>query len=317
MSKLSSLPPDVASTLRLLATGRSPRDVAQALAIEPDAVRERALVGADLLAGPKAEALAESERKRVLAFLFSEAEAEPLLDSSPAARDYAEAVRAGIDGEASVTSTPAAKPSPSPPTPAVPSTSKPPQQHSGASIPSKTPQPGPASAAPVPAGSNGNERTRGLILIGCLGVVVTAVVIAIISPWGNSSSTDVKSSPTTTAASSKWVVRDRFTLKAVDGGTGKALAGVETKGETAALLIAGNGMIPKSTIGIWLTGKGSSGLVGFQVVNSKGQFSAVGALPKNLQSADTLIVTRETAKPGQAVPKTPGPVLLSSPFTLS
>ncbi len=293
MSKLSSLPPDVASTLRLLATGRSPRDVAQALAIEPDAVRERALEGADLLAGSKAEALAEGERKRILAFLFSEADSEPLLDSSPAARDYAEAVRAGIAGGASV-----------PPTAA------------------KTPKPSKASAAPVTAesagkDSAGKERTRGLILIGCLGVVVVAIVIAIVSPWGNKSATDAKSVATTTAASTKWVVRDRFTLKAVDGGSGKALAGVETKGEAAALLIAGNGMTPKSTIGIWLTGKGTSGLVGFQVVNSKGQFSAVGSLPKNVQTADTLIVTSETAKPGQAAPKSPGPVLLSSPFTLS
>jgi hypothetical protein len=146
---------------------------------------------------------------------------------------------------------------------------------------------------------------------------VIAIVIAIVSPWGNKSVTDAKSAATTTAASTKWVVRDRFTLKAVDGGSGKALAGVETKGEAAALLIAGNGMTPKSTIGIWLTGKGTSGLVGFQVVNSKGQFSAVGSLPKNVQSAVTLIVTSETARPGQASPKSPGPVLLSSPFTLS
>jgi hypothetical protein len=106
-------------------------------------------------------------------------------------------------------------------------------------------------------------------------------------------------------------------LKSVDGSSGKALAGVETKGEASALLIAGNGLNPDTTVGIWLVGGNSAGLIGFQNVNSKGQFSAVGPLPKNLQKADTLVVTRETVKQGQSVPKTPGSVILSSPFSLS
>jgi hypothetical protein len=107
----------------------------------------------------------------------------------------------------------------------------------------------------------------------------------------------------------------RFTLKPVGAETGKALAGIEVKGSEAKLLIAGNGLDSSSTVGIWLVGGGTSGLVGFQIVNAKGQFSAVGPLPANVDSADTLVVTSETARPGQEAPDHPGRVLLSSPFS--
>lgn len=75
-------------------------------------------------------------------------------------------------------------------------------------------------------------------------------------------------------------------------------------------------MKPSGVVGIWLTGGPSPLLVGFQKVSGKGEFSAIGALPTAAGSADRLIVTAEAVKPGQKPPASPGPVLLTSPFSL-
>ena len=310
MSNLANLPADEASTLRLLAGGKNPSDVAEALAIDLNAVMARAQRGADSLAGPLSRDLAESERARVVSALFGLSADEPLLTSSPAAQAYASAVEEALGIR---------KPAPAE-TPTEVFT--PVRAQSPKPVAAK-PSPRPATTVPSaknePKSERSPERTRGIILLSCLAVVIVGIVIALVAPGGESTkkAADQTASTTTPTQNGGWQIRNRFTLKAVDGGSGKALAGIETKGEASALLIAGNGLAPSSTVGIWLLGGSSAGLIGFQTVNSKGQFSAVGPLPKNLQSADTLAVTRETVKPGEKAPTTPGPVVLSSPFSLS
>jgi hypothetical protein len=300
MTDLSNLPSDEASTLRLLASGKTAADVADLLSLDVEAVKGRALLGADKLAPEESAKLAESERSRVLSVLFGETAADPLLKSSPAAQDYFSAIQQGLGITAIETQSIG--------TPA------PPKQEPKA--PSKTE----ARSNGLGEPKQGADRGRGRLLLALAGLAVVGVVAVIVISGGGSDSKPSRSASATTTSQSAtdgWTIRNRFTLKAVDGGSGKALAGVETKGEASALLIAGNGLTPSTTVGIWLVGGGSTGLIGFQNVNAKGQFSAVGPLPKNLQKADTVVVTRETVKQGQAVPKTPGPVILSSPFSLS
>jgi len=308
MTDLSSLPPDEASALKLLAAGNSPELVADALSIEPSAVLERALRAADQLAASESVHLAESERLRVLGVVIGTSASDPLIKSSPAAAAYQRAVNAGLGVSSKTQKTSefaTASPTPEPTEPV-------PTAKAEAVEPRELQEPATASI-PNP------DRRRGMVLLSCLGAVIVATALAIVSPWGDTKKQSMAGSGTTTtqSATDGWQIRNRFTLKAVDGGTGKALAGVETKGQSAALLVAGNGLPPKSTIGIWLIGGGKSGLVGFQTVNAKGQFSAVGPLPQSVQSADTLVVTSETAKPGQKAPSKPGPVILSSPFSLT
>ncbi len=314
MTKLNQLPADQASTLKLLASGKTPQDVAEALAVGLDAVITRAVDGADVLAGDSADSLARSERERVLQSIFGNGLEDPLLKSSPAAMEYANAVRTelGMDtprppvtGAQKSVVAPVLQPPPS-------------KAASGPNPPALNESKKPATSR-EPAESPSVDRRRGIILIACLGIVIVGIIVALVTPGDDSKESTSASSPATTssAANGGWQIRSRFTLKPVDGGSGKALAGIETKGEASALLIAGNGMTPKTTVGIWLVGGKTAGLVGFQTVNAKGQFSAVGPLPKNLQTADTLVVTSETVKPGQKVPTSPGPVILSSPFSLS
>jgi len=300
MTDISDLPSDEASTLRLLCSGRKAADVAELLALNVEDVRRRALSGADAMAPKEAAALAESERSRILAVLFGEAVEDPLLSTSPAAQAYAETLQHKlalnlIETKPNLGDVSAAE--------AAPQASR------------KT-----AKADPVITQQGAPNRKRGRLLLavgGLLAVVVIAGTVISSNGGDNRPAGSGPKSPSTQSAAGGWTVRNRFTLKAVDGSAAKALAGVETKGEASALLIAGNGLNAKTTVGIWLTGGGSSGLIGFQNVNAKGQFSAVGPFPKNLQTADTIVVTLETVRQGQPVPKTPGPVILSSPFSLS
>ena len=164
---------------------------------------------------------------------------------------------------------------------------------------------------------------KGSILLGGLAAILIGIVLIAWQPWddGGSSAKTGTTAPTTTQAArqnagSGWTVRSRYTLKPVPGASGKAIAGIETKANQAALLIAGAGLPGSSTVGIWFQGPTGSGLVGFQKVDAKGQFTAIGPLPAIVTKANRIIVTRETAPVGSAAPKQPGPVLLTAPFKL-
>ncbi|MCX6387251.1 MAG: hypothetical protein NTX07_00810 [Solirubrobacterales bacterium] len=276
---------------------------------------QTALKAADSLGGSSADALTESERLRVLDVLLGIKESDPLMAGSPSAAEYGARVRAALPGAQERTEQPSnAAPSPT-------SAPAPPSKTAVASLPAIPPvNVSPPSRESISATSD--SRSRGLALIAGLGAVVLLVILLLWQPWsGNDQSIPGSTSAaTTTTQTTKpgskgangWTVKAKFELKPTAGGSGKALAGVETKGSSAALLIAGNGMRASSTVGIWLTGPGGPGLVGFQKVNAKGQFSAIGQLPKNALTATQIIVTQETASPGAKVPTQPGPALLSA-----
>ena len=324
MDPLSQLPPDQASALRLLAGGRSYTDVADLLGLTEQDVIQTALKGADILGGSSADALTESERLRVLNVLLGIKDSDPLMAGSPSAAEYGGLVSAALPGtkvrnevRSEAAHKPSQVPTPSAKTavtslPAIP-TSK---RSAQASTPSRESSP-----------TNPESRPRGVALIAGLGAVAVGVILVVWHPWsgsdqstrGSTSAATTTTTPQSTKPGSKgangWTVKSKFELKPTTGGSGKALAGVETKGSSAALLIAGNGMRASSTVGIWLTGPGGPGLVGFQKVNAKGQFSAIGQLPKNALTATQIIVTQETTSPGAKVPTQPGPALLSANFS--
>ena len=199
----------------------------------------------------------------------------------------------------------------------------------GCQIAPTKPPPGPEAKALSPVNlesglSEPSQRRRRHVLVAGLVVVGLALVISAYllgssgteyPPRRAASTVKTDGNKAKSASAGGWKVTERLTLKPVGGETGKALAGISVKGAQTSLLIVGNGLDPSSTVGIWLVGGGKSGLVGFQNVNAKGQFSAVGPLPSNVESADTLVVTSETVQAGQAVPSSPGRVLLSSPFS--
>ena len=318
MDPLIQLPPDQASALRLLSGGRSYSDVADLLGLTEQDVIQTALKGADSLGGSSAEALTESERLRVLDVLLGIKEGDPLLAGSPSAAEYGARVSQALPGTQLLTEQPSeAGPKPT----SVPA----PGAKAAVASPPAIP---PVKVSPPSRESNSatsGSRSRGVTLLAGLGAVVILVILLLWQPWsGNDQSTPSSTSAaTTTTQNTKpgskgangWTVKSKFELKPTAGGSGKALAGVETKGSSAALLIAGNGMSASSTVGIWLTGPGGPALVGFQKVNAKGQFSAIGQLPKNALTATQIIVTQETTSPGAKVPTQPGPALLSANFS--
>lgn len=308
MKTLDSLPADQASALRLLTGGKTYRAVADLLGLTAESVASTALAGLDSLAPDEAKSLTEMERSRVADVVLGQTGSDPLIQGSPAAGAYAARIRAAMGVQAATASTES-----TPPTKVMPAASKPPAPAS-----SKAP------VAPKPAGLTAatGDRRRGMFLLA--GVTTAAVGIALLvsSPWdaSNPSSTSSAASTTSTAATPAgggWTIRDRFTLKPVAGGSGQALAGLGTKSNSAAILIAGNGLQAGSTIGIWLTGQGKAGLIGLGKVDAKGQFSGIGPLPKNVATATELVVTQEQATTGKKIPSAPGSVLLKSPFKVS
>jgi len=310
MQTLSSLPADQASALRLLSGGTTYRAVADLLGLTEDSVASTALTGLDALAPQEAKALTEMERRRVADVVLGQSGSDPLIQGSPAAGAYAARLRAALGSGLTAESTQT-----EPPTKVIPLSSKPPIS----SPPAASKDPKNSGTVPMP-----EHRRRGLLLL--MGVAAVAVVVAIVintssggSDQASMSSSAVTTTTTTNAASASggWTIRDRFTLKPVAGGSGQALAGLGTKTNSAAILIAGNGLQAGSTIGIWLTGPSSSGLIGLGKVDTKGQFSGIGPIPKNVASATEIVVTQEQATTAKKVPASPGPVLLKAAFKVS
>ncbi len=312
---MSKLPADEAATLRLLASGKTPADVADALAIDTAAVKARALSGSDHLAGDAAAALAEGERIRVLDVVFGEVASDPLLDSSPAARTYANRVTEALNlktrDEGSKSEQPTVV------APRITPTAQPERQTASVAKtkPADQTKPQPRQQ---PAGA---DRKRGLILLACAGVILVAIAVSLIAPWGGSDNKQAVGSSTSTsttpATNNGWTIRAVFKLKSVDGSQSGAQAGLETKDGQSQIVIVGLGLPPGALVGVWLTGSGTNGLIGVQKVGKDGRFGGIGPLPSNGQNANRIIVTREAGTPGQKAPTKPGPTLLTSPFSLS
>ncbi len=103
MSRLDTLPPDLRASLALL-VGQHKRygEIAALLRVEERAVHDRAHAALALLAPRQARALSAAQREQVGEYLLGQADAQAqsatlaLLDSSPAAREWAQALAAEL-----------------------------------------------------------------------------------------------------------------------------------------------------------------------------------------------------------------------------
>lgn len=326
MSPFEDLPSDQRAALRLALSGRNYSEIADALAISSESVAALAREAVTALAGASANALTTAEQARVADWITGAAADEPLVESSPAGRAIVEGVHSqlvGIEGIdlRSLPSEPSSGPAPAP--------AKNWEQTRPAKPAVTTATPSAPKVAPSSSASEGAPNGKGgYLLIGAAIVAIGFGGLAIAGVFNGSDSTTTskpaQTKPTTNSGSqqnsgttqSGWKLTRRFTLTPVAGSAGAGIGGLETKDGQQALLIAGTRMKPSTVVGIWLTGGPSPVLVGFQKVSAKGEFSAIGAVPKGAESADRLIVTSERTKPGQKPPAAPGQVLLTSPFSL-
>ena len=310
------------AALRLVVAGRSYEDVASALAINETAVRELARNAIDSFSGAAATNLTESERGRITDWLLAQSSDEPLVQASPAARGYAEAAISAALTRHSIAlrQLPDTKPASAKQfvvAPAANQTQSQPVARAAQGVADTTAEPAPAKRA-------------GIALLGLAAAALLVGVLAVAGVFSSSESNKPTASSTLSSTTptkqqqgpakdpqlAGWTLSKRFDLIPVTGSSGRGIAGLETKGQQHALLVAGTGLPAGSVVGIWVTGGPAPGLVGFQRVTSKGEFSAVGAVPASAAQADRLIVTEERISKASPPPTAPGRVLLSSPFRL-
>ena len=339
MSNLDLLPAAQLASLRLIVSGRSYSEVADALSIDAESVADNARLAVSTLAGSAAEPLAQAERGRIADWLLGQVESEPLVEGSPSARAFASAASgelASLEGARlpalpeplALTAEPDGPRTRPTKSFARPGTGKTTSESSAAKPEASDTD---ESESAQDGGQTPEISRRGGIAV--LGAAAAALLIGGLALGGvfdggdeASTPTSVASTtPTTTAPSGAaatpdgkggWTLRKRFTLKPVAGGKALGVAGLESKGTQNAMLVAGTGLPPNTTVGIWLTGSAAPALVGFQKVSSKGQFTAVAPVPKSAPQANRVIVTSESVKPGQPVPKVPGAAILASPFSI-
>ncbi len=293
------------AALRLVAGGRSYSQVAADLAIDESAVRQSARTAIDAFAGASVRNLTESERSRIADWLLAQTDDEPLVVTSPAAREYAMNATAAAHAQQGVelNSLPL----------------------SGVTSPKEF-----AVSSPVAKATPRRGNRAGITLLALGTAAILIVVLAasgVFSSTSEQQATSTASLPLTSTSTQAqqtpsdgqlagWKLSKRFDLVPVTGASGRGIAGLETKGKQSALLVAGTGLKPGIAVGIWVTGGAAPGLVGFQRVTAKGEFTAVGAVPAGAPSADRLIVTEEQISKNAPPPTSPGRVLLSSPFGL-
>jgi hypothetical protein len=338
---LQELPPDLRATLSLLlGQHKGYREIAALLGIEEHAVHDRAHAALGLLAPRQARELSTAQREQVGEYLLGQAPpaeqsaAVAYLQSSAAARAWAQALADELAPLSSIE------------LPAIPTA-------------------GPAPAAPeTPIARNGeadggvaraSEATRGpssrrggAILLGGLALVVVVAVALIVgldggsSPssatssttpgaageTGGSTATTTSSNPSTTSStpakstkSGKSANEPRLTatlpLDPPDT-TSKALGLVEViaEGHEHAFILAAEHLPPTNGFhyAAWLynTPTDAYFLGGGTTVGSKGTLKAAQALPSNAAHYATIILTEEH----EEKPKQPGPIVLSGPFRL-
>ena len=323
VSPEQKIPAEQVSALRLVAGGRSYADVAEALSLDRADVVDLVHAASEALTAGDGANLTSGERVRVIDWLVGQSQTEVLVEQSPAARAYAATASSTLAAELDVqlrTLPDLAEPQ----VPARPTKTFEPPAH-GASVHSS----GPAGAS----SQLGSSRKGGLALLATAAAGITLAALYLFGAFDGSNSTtrptstssETATAPNGDGSSTKspnlnglagWKLENRFYLSPVAGGKGAGLAGLESKDGQRALLAAGTRMVPSGIVGIWLTGGPKPLLIGFQRVSAKGEFSAIGAVPKGASQADRLIVTSEQLSQSRPVPSSPGRVLLTSPFKL-
>jgi hypothetical protein len=313
MAALDALPPDQRAVLQLvLRQGRSLDDLAGLLSISPDAVRDRARIGAEALAPPAPVGLDAAERGRIALWLLGQDGDEPpaVLEGSEPARRWARGLRDALAPLArdELPAVPAAGPSPSP-----------------AGDPER------ARRAPHPPPRS--SRLGGALLLGGLGIALVALVVWLVADRGgdNDSSAASRSpgaSATSTQAGSsagaiRTVARVSLTPPKGDGSKARGLAQLAVRGTAAAFVVAAEGLTPrtKTYFGFWVVGgsqkPGFLGAIQNSGLRQGGQLAAQARVPKAIASYTTFVVTREPVTGSRRAPAQPGPILLAGPLRIT
>jgi Sigma-70, region 4 len=324
MSRLDDLPPDQRATLSLLLRqGKSYAEVASLLSIPEGAVRDRAHAALASLAGgdqPGAEASEPraARREDISDYLLGQQTSagartatRAYLEDSAEGRAWAAAIAAGL------------APLASQPLPEIP-------DGRGQRAPDRPASEIRASPAPeeragrsrigVP-GSLPSSRLGGALLLAVIAVAAIVAIILSVGGGGSRSATTSGASASATSTSSKGAgpTEDgRFTLTPTNPAS-KAIGEVEilSEGDKRAFYIAADHLPPSRGFfyAIWLYNSPTShqALSRSPPVGSNGRLEGGALLPSNAGEFHRMLLTRETNNR----PSSPGPVVLSGPFSLS
>jgi hypothetical protein len=170
-------------------------------------------------------------------------------------------------------------------------------------------------------GSLPSSRLGGGLLLGAIAVAAIVAIVLSVTGGGKSHSaatTAASAAATSTGSKSGPKEDGRFTLTPPNPGS-KAIGVVEvlSEGSKQAFYIAADHLPPSHGFfyGIWLYNSPTShvGLSRAPAVGSNGRLEGGALLPANAHEFHRMLVTRET----NDRPRSPGPVVLSGPFSVS
>lgn len=346
MSRVDELSPDRRAVLSLiLRRQKSYAEIASALQIDEDEVRERAHGAIEELAGEPADELERSERERIGDYLLAQQSAEERLitydelDGSPAASAFARAAADELAAisDATLPEIPDAEDGARPRSPrraAVPPPSPKPQRAKAPRKPRGGPRERPPAEpevprAPRPARESGrpplpSSRLGGAIL---LGLIVVGAIVAIVlvstsgggspAPKSQSSAAVGNTGATGTTGTAQVRLNQQLKLTPPNGGSAVGAAAVLSQSGRYVLALAAE-HLPASEgfyYAAWLYNSPSEAypLGKAPSVSSNGQLKPVAqALPENASHFHQLIITKETSEH----PSSPGETVLVGPFSL-
>jgi hypothetical protein len=321
MSRLDALPPDQRATLSLLLVQRKTyAEVASLLAIEEQAVHDRAQAALAMLAPRQARELSSERREDVGDYILAQQgqmadrlATRAYLNGSQPARAWARVITEELSSLAAA------------PLPEIPADSAVPSDD-GAEVFASS------SSAPPSAGQNGgperpaehslserlpSSRVGGALL---LAAIAAAVIVAVILITGGGGSHGAKSASSRSAAAKTGTgpaITQRLTLTSRQPGSKTVgVIDVLAEGSKRAFFIDAENL-PESKgffYALWLYNSPSAfrPLSSSPPVGSNHRLQGGALLPSDAANYHTVLLTRETSR----TPSRPGAVVLSGAFSL-
>jgi hypothetical protein len=349
MTRIDELPPDRRAVLSLILRRRkSYADIAAALEIAEEEVREQALDALDELAGTAAGALNASERERIGDYLLAQqSPAERLvtydeLEGSADAREFAQAVAAELSSISSATlpdipgaadgmrvtaapprrrrakpTTATARADNGAPAPEAVEERAAPASPRAVSRPQRPKRPREARATPagLPSSRLGGAIVLALIAVGA----IVAIVLTTSSGGGSAGAKRGSSAAVSTGATGAGQVHlnKQIRLAPPAGGSAVGAAAVLSEAGKYVVALAAEHLPPSQGFfyAAWLYNSSTHAVALGKApsVGSDGQLKPVAqALPENAANYRQLIITKETSER----PSQPGEIVLSGPFSL-
>jgi len=320
MAELDELPPDQRATLQLLLRqGQGYADIADLLAIDPDAVRDRAHAALDALGPEAGQRLRADLREQISDFLLgqqSPLEAERTreqLASSAAGRAWAR----GLAG--------ALRPLAGTRLPDIPDAAPEAREEP------RRDEPAGYEAFGRPEGRSERPASKlgGALLLGGIALVLAVVVVLLVSGGDDgddkperTGSTVSTTAPGRTATNAQGQPEPiaQINLFSTSGNQRTVgLAQIFAMGRRRAIIVAGQGLA-QGTYALWLfNSPASARLLGFvpQRVDRQGRFATQGELPADARRFKFLVVTQEqVTRSTQRPPTRPGRVVLRGELKL-